>query len=113
MERKKGTSYKTASPFRRSLLASATNLAELAPKLDSLGIVDVEHGHRGSADGGSPDKDESHPFKVALFGTVYATPAFTVSDSRLALRYSRQGRQRHDEREVGREIIDRLLVSRD
>ena len=30
-----------------------------------------------------------------------------------ALRYSRQGRQRHDEREVRREIIDRLLVGRD
>jgi hypothetical protein len=28
-------------------------------------------------------------------------------------RHSRQGRQRHDEREGGREIINRLLVSRD
>jgi len=31
-----------------------------------LRIVDVEHGDGGSAGGGSPDKDESHPFEVAL-----------------------------------------------
>jgi hypothetical protein len=30
-----------------------------------LRIVDVEHGDGGSADGGPPDKDESHPFEVA------------------------------------------------
>jgi hypothetical protein len=31
-----------------------------------LQIVDVKHGDGGPADGGSPDKDESHPFEVAL-----------------------------------------------
>jgi hypothetical protein len=64
--RKKGTSYKTASPLHRSPSDSPSNLAELDPELDSLRIVDVEHGDGGSADGGSPDKDESRPFEVAL-----------------------------------------------
>jgi hypothetical protein len=36
------------------------------PELDSLRIVDVERGDGGSADGGSPHKDEFDPFKVAL-----------------------------------------------
>jgi hypothetical protein len=63
---KRGHRTKRHPPIRRSLLASATNLAELDPKLDSLRIVDAEHGHGGSADGGSPAKDESHPFKMTL-----------------------------------------------
>jgi hypothetical protein len=64
--KKKGTSYKTASPFHRSPSVSPSNLAELDPELDSLRIIDVEHGDGGPADGGSADKDESHPFEVAL-----------------------------------------------
>jgi hypothetical protein len=47
-------------------VVSLSNLAELDPKPDSLRIVEVEHGDGGSDDRGSPDKRESHPFKVAL-----------------------------------------------
>jgi hypothetical protein len=65
-EKKKGTSYKTASPFHRPPSVSASNLAELDPELDSLRIINAEDGDGGSADGGPPDKDESHPFEVAL-----------------------------------------------
>jgi hypothetical protein len=53
-------------PSSKSLSVSASNLAQLDPELDSLRIVDVEHGDGDSAVGGSPDKDESHPFEVAL-----------------------------------------------
>src|SRR5216683_2385182 len=42
--KKTGTSYKTASPFHRSPSDSPSNLAELDPELDSLRIVDAEHG---------------------------------------------------------------------
>jgi hypothetical protein len=64
-ERKRPHHTKRHPLFPQSPSVSPSNLAELNPELDSLRIVDVEHGDRGSADGGSPDKNESHPFEVA------------------------------------------------
>ncbi len=65
-ERKKGHRTKRHPLFHRSPSDSPSNLAEFDPEPDSLRIIQVEHGDGGSADGGWPDKDESHPFEVAL-----------------------------------------------